>query len=96
MEIEHRNEDYKNKSIYQAGNVFENHGIVYLICRTITSNGSTKYFLINLSSAAMVSRMYNSLPELELAVGDEDDTLVKAKVVVDYKLDGGIKGEDTK
>lgn len=40
--------------------------------------------------------MYGSLEELAQAAGDKDDILVKAKVIVDYKLDGGAGDEDTK
>ncbi|UVY23102.1 MAG: hypothetical protein [Bacteriophage sp.] len=40
--------------------------------------------------------MYESLKKLKLTVGDEDDTLVKAKLIVDYKLDGDVEDENTK
>lgn len=40
--------------------------------------------------------MYESLKELKLTVGDEGDTLVKAKLIVDYKLDGDVEDENTK
>lgn len=93
MKIEYRNEDYKNKNIYKVGNVIENHGVVYLVCH---SNECAKYFLINLYTATVSSGMYESLRELALATGDKDDMLVKTKVVVDYKLDGGIEDENTK
>lgn len=89
MKIEYRNEDYKNKNIYKVGNVIENDGIVYLVCR-----GHAKYFLMNLYTAVLSSRMYGSLEELAQAAGDKDDTLVKAKVIVDYKLGGGTEDED--
>lgn len=81
MEIECRNEGYKNESIYQIGNVIENHGRFYLVCKA-----ASKYFLVNLSTAVAASRMYGTLKELELAVADNDDTLVKTKLMVDYKL----------
>lgn len=38
--------------------------------------------------------MYESLKELKLAVGNKNDTLVKAKLIVDYKLDGGAEDEN--
>lgn len=91
MKIEYRNEDYKNKNIYKVGNVIENDGIAYLVC-----HGRGGYFLINLYSATMVSGMYESLTELAQAAGNEYDRLVEAKVVVDYKADGGTEDEDTK
>lgn len=80
MEIEYRNLDYRNKNIYEVGNVIENDEITYLVC-----HGCEKYFLINLYTAAMASKMYNSLTELAQAVGNAYDRLVEAKVVVDYK-----------
>lgn len=80
MEIEYRNLDYRNENIYEVGNVIEDDGTTYLVC-----HGCGKYFLINLSTAAMVSEMYNSLTELAQAVGNAYDRLVEAKVVVDYK-----------
>lgn len=94
MKIEYRNEDYKNKNIYKVGNVIENDGVVYLVCQKAASNGGTKYFLISLYTATVSSEMYESLKELELATGDEGDTLVKAKLIVDYKLDGSVGDED--
>lgn len=96
MKIEYRNEDYRNKNIYKVGNVIESDGVVYLVCQKAASNGCTKYFLINLYTATVSSEMYESLKELELATGSEDDTLVKAKLIVDYKLDGGTEDEDAK
>lgn len=45
---------------------------------------------------APAMKMYESLKELKLTVGDEDDTLVKAKLIVDYKLDGDAEDENTK
>jgi hypothetical protein len=89
MEIEYRNENYKNENIYKVGNVIENDGVVYLVCR-----GHAKYFLMNLYTATLSSGMYGSLEELVQAAGDKDDTLVKAKVVVDYKIDGGTEDEN--
>ena len=96
MKIEYRHEDYKNKNIYKVGNVIENDGVVYLVCQKAASNGGTKYFLISLYTATVSSEMYESLKELELATGDEGDTLVKAKLIVDYKLDGDAEDENTK
>lgn len=92
MKIEYKNRGYR-KDIYQVGNVIENDGVVYLVCH---SNECAKYFLINLYTAAVSSGMYESLKELAQAVGDKDDTLVKAKLIVDYKIDGGTEDEDTK
>lgn len=96
MEIEYRNEEYRDRNIYKVGNVIENHGVVYLVCQRDASNGGAKYFLMNLYTATLASGMYGSLEELTQAAGSEDDTLVKAKLVVDYKIDGDTEDEDTK
>ena len=96
MKIEYRNEDYINKNIYKVGNVIEGDGSVYLVCQKAASNGGAKYFLIDLYTATVSSEMYESLKELELAAGNENDKLVKAKLIVDYKLDEGAGDEDTK
>lgn len=96
MKIEYRNENYRNENIYKVGNVIESGGVVYLVCQKAASNGSTKYFLMNLYTATEASGMYGSLEGLTQAAGDEEDTLVKAKLIVDYKLDGGAGDEDTK
>ena len=96
MEIEYRNEGYKNKNIYEVGNVIEGDGSTYLVCQKSTYNGSRKYFLLGLYTATVSSEMYESLKELELAVGNKNDRLVKAKLIVDYKLDGGLEDEDIK
>lgn len=91
MKIEYRNKEYKNENIYKVGNVIENDGVVYLVC-----HGYAKYFLMNLYTATLSSGMYGSLEGLAQAAGDKDDKLVKAKLIVDYKLDGGSEDEDTK
>lgn len=96
MKIEYRNEDYKDKGIYKVGNVIENNRSIYLVCQKSTYNGCEKYFLIDLYAATVSSDMYESLKELELAVGNKNDRLVKTKLIVDYKLDGGLEGEDIK
>lgn len=96
MEIEYKNKDYKNKNIYKVGSVIEDAGNVYLVCQKAASNGCTKYFLINLYTATVSSETYESLKKLELAVKDGGDILVKAKLIVDYKLDGGLEDEDIK
>lgn len=94
MEIEYKNEDYKNKNVYKVGNVIEDNGVIYLVCQKNFSNKYTKYFLISLQTAIVSSEMYESLKELKQAVGNKDDTLVKAKLIVDYKLDGGAEDEN--
>lgn len=87
MKIEYRNEDYKNENIYKVGNVIEDDGSTYLVCQKNAYNGCQKYFLIDLYTATVSSEMYGSLKELERAAGNKNDRLVKAKLIVDYKLD---------
>lgn len=96
MEIEYSNEKYRDRNIYKVGNVIENHGVVYLVCQRPASNGGTKYFLMNLYTATLASEMYGSLEGLTQAVEDEEDILVKAKVVIYHKTNGDTENEDTK
>lgn len=96
MKSEYRNEDYKNKNIYKVGSVIEDDGSFYLVCQKAASNGGTKYFLIDLYTATVSSEMYESLKKMEQAAGSEGDTLVKAKLIVAYKIDGGAEDEDAK
>lgn len=93
VKIEYRNEDYKNENIYEVGNVIEDDGSTYLVCQKSTYNGCKKYFLIDLYTATVSSEMYESVKESELAAGNKNDRLVKAKLIVDYKLDGGVGDE---
>ena len=48
MEIEYRNEDYKNKNIYKVGNVIEHDGFVYLVSSYANPGVFIKYFLVDL------------------------------------------------
>lgn len=96
MKIEYRNEDYKDEGIYKVGNVIEYDGSTYLVCQKKAYNGCQKYFLIDLYTATVSSEIYESLKELELAAGNKNDRLVKAKLIVDYKLDGGLEDEIAK
>lgn len=94
MEIEYKNKNYKRKSIYQVGNVIENHGMVFLVCQQNYSSGKPKkYFLISLETGIVATGMYNSLDDLRKAAEDERDRLVKAKLIVDCKL-GDAEDED--
>ena len=94
MKIEYKNKNYEKKDIFQVGNVFEHDGAIYLVCQKTFSNKCTKYFLISLKTAIVSSEMYESLKELKLAVGNKNDTLVKAKLIVDYNLVGDAEDED--
>jgi len=93
MEIEYKNENYRGENIYKVGNVIENDGVIYLVCQKAVPDGYTKYFLISLPTAIVSSGMYDSLEGLKQAAIDKDDTLVKAKLIVDYKL-GDTEDED--
>lgn len=92
MEIEYKN--YKNESIYQVGNVIEEMGFIYLVAEMVVPGEPTKYFLVDLKNSSAVPGMYESLEELEQNSGSEKDRLVKAKLIVDYKLDGGTEDEN--
>ena len=74
--------------------MIEDYGDIYLVCQKTFSNKCTKYFLISLKTAIVSSEMYESLKELKLVVGNKNDTLVKAKLIVDYKLDGDEEDEN--
>lgn len=77
------------KELYQVGNVIENYGMVFLVCQQNYSSGKPKkYFLISLETGIVATGMYNSLDDLRKAAEDERDRLVKAKLIVDCKLDG--------
>lgn len=83
------NEDYKNKeSIYKVGNVIEYRGEIYLVCETPLALGERKYFLVSLKTSKVSSLMFKTLEKLEENIRSVSDRLVKAKLTVDYKLDG--------
>lgn len=89
MEIEYKNASYKNKgSIYKVGNTIEYRGDIYLVCETPLVFGERNYFLVSLKTSKVSSSMFKTLEKLEENVGSASDRLVKAKLIVDYKLDG--------
>ena len=95
MEIEYKNEDYKNKeSIYKVGNVIEYRGEIYLVCETPLALGERRYFLVSLKTSKVSSLMFKTLEKLEENIRSVSDRLVKAKLIVDYKLDGDTEDED--
>lgn len=96
MEIEYRNEDYKNKNIYKVGNVIEHDGFVYLVSSYANPGVFIKYFLVDLINGwTYRNKMYDSLEELSMEFNVVKSRLVKAKLTVDYKLDGDTEDEDT-
>lgn len=94
MEIEYKQEKCKNKeNMYQVGNVIEYEGSVFLLCQQTYSSGKyKKYFFISLRTGDVATGMYNSLEDLKKATENERDRLVKAKLIIDHKLDEGTKG----
>ena len=68
MEIEYKNENYRDKSIYKVGNVIENDGAVYLVCETPLVLGERKYFLVSLKTSKVSSLMFKTLEKLEEAI----------------------------
>ena len=91
MEVECKNRGCRKniyQDIYQVGNVIENHGIVFLVCQqNYSSDKLKKYFLISLETGIVATGIYNSLEDLKKAAEDERDRLVKAKLIVDCKLE---------
>lgn len=87
MKIELKNVDYANNDIYQVGNVFSRLGTPILVAKDNQSNG-TGYYFIDLSNAKILTPTCFSLEMLAKQHGFSGDTLVKAKLIVDYKLDG--------
>lgn len=100
MKIEYKNKNYRNEDIFQVGNVIEHDGDLYLVAYDTTPGEYTKYFLVNLKHASMGPGMYRSLDELAQTLtsiwskGKAEVKLVKAKLIVDYKLDGGTEDEN--
>lgn len=94
MEIEFKQEEFRNKeNMYQVGNVIEDDGSVFLVCQQIYGSGNyKKYFFISLRTGNVATGMYNSLGDLKKATENERDRLVKAKLIIDRKLDGDAKG----
>lgn len=94
MEIEYKQEECRNKeNMYQVGNVIEYEGSVFLLCQQTYSSGKyKKYFFVDLQTGNVATGMYNSLEDLKKATENERDRLVKAKLIIDHKLDEGAKG----
>lgn len=94
MEIEYKQEECKNKeNMYQVGNVIEYEGSVFLLCQQTYSSGKyKKYFFVSLRTGDVATGMYNSLDDLKKATENERDRLVKAKLIIDHKLDEDAKG----
>ena len=94
MEIEIKNIAYANNDIYQVGNVFSRLGIPILVAKD-NHLGGTGYCFVDLGNGKILTPI-TSLEMLSKQHGFSGDTLVKAKLIIDYKLDGDTEDEDTK
>ena len=97
MEIEYKNKDYRKKNIFRVGNVIEHDDFIYLVSSYANPGVFIKYFLVDLVNGwTYRNKMYDSLEELSREFDVAKTRLVKTKLIVDYKLDGGAEDEDTK
>lgn len=95
MEIEYKNVDYGKKNIFQVGNVIEHDDFIYLISSYADPGVFIKYFLVDLINGwTYKNKMYDSLEELSREFDVVKPRLVKAKLIIDYKLDGDAEDED--
>lgn len=93
MEIELKNVAYANNDVYQVGNVFSRSGTPILVAEDNHYGG---YCFIDLSDAKILTPCCATLKTLAEGYGSVGDKLVKANLIVDYKLDGDTENEDTK
>ena len=74
--------------------MIEHNGDFYLVSYQTNPGVYVKYFLVDLSNGWMYeNKMYDSLEELSMEFNVVKPRLVKAKLIVDYKLDGGTEDE---
>lgn len=93
MEIERKNVDYANDNIYQVGNVISRFNITFLVAKTRYVEGMG-YCFVNLINGEIITPTCSSLEVLYKNFGCNNDRLVKAKLIIDYKLDGDTEDED--
>ena len=91
MEIERKNVAYANNDVYQVGNVFSRSGTPILVAEDNQYGG---YCFIDLSDAKIFTPYCATLKTLAEGYGSVGDKLVKAKLIIDYKLDGDEESED--
>ena len=91
MEIERKNVAYENNDVYQVGNVISRSGTSILVAEDIQYGG---YCFIDLSDAKIITPYCATLKTLAEGYGSGGDKLVKAKLIIDYKLDGDTEDED--
>lgn len=94
MEIERKNVAYANNSIYQVGNVISRFGSPFIVAEFKYSNREPGYCFVDLENGKIFTPECASLDLLSENYGYSKDRLVKAKLIVDYKLDGDAEDED--
>lgn len=78
MEIEYKNKNYKNESIYQVGNVIQwINGNIYLV----VDHGEYDYSLIDLTNNKVYAT-YDTLENLISELASESDVLVNAELTI--------------
>ena len=78
MEIEYKNKNYKNESIYQVGNVIQwINGNIYLV----VDHGELDYSLVDLTNNKVYAT-YDTLENLISELVSESDVLVNAEINV--------------
>ncbi|MYU86479.1 hypothetical protein [Ligilactobacillus salivarius] len=92
MEIEYKNQELV-KNIYQVGNVISRFNITFLVAKTryVEEKG---YCFVNLINGEIITPICRSLEVLYKNYGVDQDRLVKAKLTIDYKLNGDTEDED--
>lgn len=92
MEIEYKNQELV-KNIYQVGNVISRFNITFLVAKTryVEKKG---YCFVNLINGEIITPICRSLEVLYKNYGVDQDRLVKAKLTIDYKLNGDTEDED--
>ena len=91
MEIEYKNSVKDiSKGIYKMGNVISRFQSPFLVAR----DDAGLYCLVDLSNGRIFTPRCASLDILAEDYGSVGDKLVKAKLIIDYKLDGDVENED--
>ena len=91
MEIEYKNSVKDiSEGIYKVGNVISRFGSPFLVA----CDDAEFYCLVDLSNGRIFTPRCATLKILAEGYGSVGDKLVKAKLTVDYKLDGDEESED--
>lgn len=94
MKIEYKNVSYTDKNIYQVGNIITRIGIPFIVAEFKYSNREPGYCFVDLENGKIFTPECVSLDLLSENYGCDQDRLVKAKLTVDYKLDGDEEDEN--